>query len=86
MFAGGEHLGLRQPEFIDQAVERARMLISDLTDVARLEADRPLDHADLDLCQRDIGCSDMCVCSRVIRLQCLATGSAHNCVVGFISG
>ena len=30
-------------EAIDQAVERARMLISDLTDVARLEADRPLD-------------------------------------------
>jgi PAS domain S-box-containing protein len=28
---------------IDQAVERAHMLISDLTDVARLEADRPLD-------------------------------------------
>ena len=28
---------------IDQAVERARLLISDLTDVARLEADRPLD-------------------------------------------
>ncbi|MDQ2655611.1 MAG: ATP-binding protein [Chloroflexota bacterium] len=28
---------------MDQAVERARLLISDLTDVARLEADRPLD-------------------------------------------
>ena len=28
---------------IDLAVERARLLISDLTDVARLEADRPLD-------------------------------------------
>jgi PAS domain S-box-containing protein len=28
---------------IDQAVERARLLISDLTDVTRLEADRPLD-------------------------------------------
>jgi PAS domain S-box-containing protein len=28
---------------IDQAVERARLLISDLTDVARLEADHPLD-------------------------------------------
>lgn len=28
---------------IDQAVERARLLISDLTDVALLEADRPLD-------------------------------------------
>jgi PAS domain S-box-containing protein len=30
-------------EAIDQAVERARLLISDLTDVARLESDRPLD-------------------------------------------
>jgi signal transduction histidine kinase len=28
---------------IDQAVERARLLIADLTDVTRLEADRPLD-------------------------------------------
>lgn len=28
---------------IDQAVERARLLITDLTDAARLEADRPLD-------------------------------------------
>ncbi|MFT4039207.1 MAG: PAS domain S-box protein [Thermomicrobiales bacterium] len=28
---------------IDQAVERARLLISDLTDIARLEAERPLD-------------------------------------------
>ena len=30
-------------EAIDQACERARLLISDLTDVARLESDRPLD-------------------------------------------
>jgi PAS domain S-box-containing protein len=38
---------------IDQAVERARLLISDLTDVARLEADHPLDfnHATVDLAE-----------------------------------
>lgn len=36
---------------MDQAVERARLLITDLTDVARLEADRPLDlsYATVDL-------------------------------------